>query len=467
MPGKDEIYENKNRGAESDLILKYLSQNQEDVNSEFSKVLVSLFPNQAPDLLLKQLGEGDNAKTDKLIKMLSPLDPPGFKSLLWPIMEKADSHLYSTILEVIGEPKNRHVQLMLENALNSSNPRILTTAIKGVICNEYSGLAEKATSKWKSLLESRQLSDQLAALDIMRFVHSVPYEAEQLVRDYRLIILSLLQRENDRVKRRALESLQSWPEQSFMEIAPDLKKLFVTGDVNLRLLCVNSSYLLSRPDYQAITSSALNDANSHVREAAVKLIFRREENSIELLTGWLTNLNKGSFRAQQGMIDILYENKIPAGIMAKVIMWKTGQLEETQDALSYISSVDTSKDSALEVLRYTLLEKRDQLMDLVLGALRSIESPDIIAVVRSGVHSKDSRYISQAVEVLRDMKNKHVATVLGDILENMDHRTKYRRVQKAIEFSSIESLLTWCQRQSDPWLQSCATQIRQQAVVLA
>ena len=465
MPSQEELNKNENKGAESDLILKYLSQNREEVNNEFSKVLVSVFPNEAPDLLLKQLGEGDNAKTDKLVKMLSPLDPPGFKTQLWPIMEKADSHLFSTILDAVVEPKNKRVQSALEKALNSKNPRILATGIKGVIVNEYAELAELAINQWKSLLGSGYLSNQLAVLDLMQYVHSVPYEADELTKSYRLVILALLQQENDRVKRRVLESLQAWPEQSFTDIAPDLKKLFVTGDVNSRLQCVKNCYLLSREDYQSITSSALNDANSRVRETAVRLIFRREDNSIELLTGWLTNINKGSFRAQKAMIDILYENNIPAGAMAKVILWKTNQLEETQEALDYLIKLDKRDDSALEVLRYTLLEKRDQLVDIVLSALRSIESPDIISVVRSGIHSGDSRYIAQAVEVLHDMKNKHVANVLGDILENMDRKKKNKKAQKTIEFTSLISVLSWCQKQSDPWLQSCAAQITQEIAV--
>jgi len=465
MPSKEELSANEGRGGESDLILKYLSQNQEDVNNEFFKVLVSVFPNEAPELLLKQLGEGDNAKTDKLIKILSPLNPPGFRNQLWPIMESADNHLYATILNALLEPGNRQVQFALERALNSKNPRILGTGIKGVIISEYSDLAELAIARWKLLLSSGQLSYQLAALDLMKYVHNVPYEAEPLTAAYRPVILALLQQENDRLKRRALDSLRYWPEQRFEDIAPDVKKLFVTGDVNMRLLCINSCHLLSRTDYQAISMSALNDANSRVRAAAIQLIYQREDNSIELLTGWLTNLNNGSFRAQKAMIDVLFENNIPAGAMAKVIMWKTNQLEETQEALDYITKVNNGKDSALQVLRFTLLEKRDQLVDIVLSALRSIEAPDIISVVRSGIHSGDSRYIAQAIEVLHDMKNKHVATVLGDILENMDRKKRHRRAQKTIEFNSLQSLLDWCQKQSDPWLQSCATQITDQIAV--
>ncbi|WP_455220483.1 hypothetical protein [Kaarinaea lacus] len=467
MPSQEDLNDRGASGSETELILKYLSQNQDSANNEFSKVLVSVFPNEAPDILLKQLGEGDNAKTDKLIKILSPLDPPGFRTELWPIMEKADNHLFSTILDAVVEPKNQRVQAALEKALKSTNPRILATGIKGVIVYEYADLAEQAIDQWKKLLGSSQLPDQLAVLELMQYVHSVPYEAEQLTRDYRQKILALLQQDNARVKHRALESLQAWPEQSFTEISHHLKQLFATGDINLRLQCVINSYLLSRPDYQAITMKALNDANSRVREAAVRLIFQREDNSIELLTGWLTNHNTGSFRAQKAMIDVLYENNAPAGAMAKVIIWKTNQLEETQGALDFITQQDKTGDSALQVLYYTLAEKRDQLVDIVLSALRSIESPDIISVVRSGIHSKDSRYIAQACEVLHDMKNKHVATVLGDILENLDRKKKYKEAEKAMELMNLESMLSWCQKQSDPWLRECATEIIEQTAVSA
>jgi hypothetical protein len=467
MPSQEDLSEDQPRGSETELILKYLSQNQEGANNEFSKMLISAFPNEAPDILLKQLGEGDNAKTDKLIKILSPLDPPGFKSQLWPIMENADNHLFSTVLDAVVEPKNQQVQQALQKALKTENSRILATGIKGVIVYEYAELAEQAIRQWKALLASDHIQDQLAVLELLQYVHDVPYEAETLINAYRQIILTLLQQESARVKHRALESLQAWPEQSFAEISPYLKRLFVTGDINLRLQCVNNSYLLSRPDYQDITMSALNDTNSRVREAAVHLIFKREDNSIELLTGWLTGQNVGSFRAQKAMIDVLYENNVPAGAMAKVILWKTNQLEEAQEALNFITKSNVSNDPALQVLHYTLAEKRDQLVDIVLSALRSIESPDIISVVRSGIHSKDSRYIAQACEVLHDMKNKHVATVLGDILENLDRKKKSRKAQKTIEFTDLQDLLSWCLKQSDPWLKTCATQITEQIAVPA
>lgn len=459
MPTQEDLSDSDSRGRETELILKYLSQNQGNTDNEFSKVLVSVFPDEAPELLLKQLGEGDNAKTDKLVKILSPLDPPGFKAQLWPIMERADSHLFSTILNVLVEPKNQRVQTALEKSLKSKNPRIRSTGIKGVIVHEYAELAEQAIEQWKAMLASQQLADQLAVLELIQYVHNVPYEADQLTKAYRQIVIALMQHDNARVKYRALESLQQWPAQSFNGVSPYLKYLFETGDINLRLRCVDSCYLLSRLDYQNITTKALNDTSSRVREAAVRLIYQREDNSIELITGWLTKQNMGSFRAQRAMIDVLYENNIPAGAMAKVIMWKTNQLEETQEALNYITQQKYMDESALQVLRYTLLEKRDQLVDIVLSALRSIESPDIISVVRSGIHSKDSRYIAQACEVLHDMKNKHVATVLGDILENMDRKRKSRKSEKTIEFRDLKSLLSWCQRQSDPWLKDCATQI--------
>ena len=465
MPNQEDINNSGSKSVESDLILKYLSQSQGNANNEFSKMLVSTFPNEAPELLLKQLGEGNNAKTDKLIKILSPLDPPGFKTQLWPIMEKADNHLFSTILDTVVEPENMRVKSALEKALQSNSPRIIVTGIKGVVLHEYAELAEKAIDQWKALLVSEHLQDQLAVLELMLYVHSVPYEAEKLTSGYRQLMIRLLCQDNLRIKRRALELLQDWPEQSFTEISPYLDEIYSVGDVHLRTHCVNSCFLLSRPDYQALTMKALNDANTRVREASVRVIFKREENSIELFTGWLTNQNKGSFRAQKAMIDILYENNVPAGAMAKVITWKTNQLEETQQALDYIAKVDTATDSALQVLHYTLAEKREQLLDIVLSALRSIESPDIIAVVRSGIHSKDSRYIAQACEVLRDMKNKHLATVLGDILEDLDRKKKYKKAEKVIEFTDLESLLAWCRSQSDPWLKECAKQVTEQLTV--
>jgi hypothetical protein len=467
MPSREDVTNSESKGIESELILKYLSQSQENGNNEFSKMLVSTFPDEAPGLLLKQLSEGNSAKTDKLIKLLSPLDPPGFKTQLWPIMEKADNHLFSTILETIVEPKNQRVQSALENALASSSPRIIVTGIKGVIVHEYAELAEKAIAQWKALLISEQLQDQLAVLELMRYVHNVPYEAEQLTAGYRQIVLKLLQQDNLRIKRRTLELLQYWPEQSFSEIAPYLADTYRIGDINSRVQCINSCFLLSRSDYLALTMKALNDANGRVRDAAVHVIFKREENSIELLTSWLTSQNVGSFRAQKAMIDVLFENHVPAGAMAKVITWKTNQLEETQEALDFVSKVDKRGDSGLRVLQYTLAEKREQLLDIVLSALRSIESPDIIAVVRSGIHSKDSRYIAQACEVLRDMKNKRLATVLGDILENLDRKKKYATVEKSIEFTDLANLLSWCQRQSDPWLKECAKQVTEQMTVAA
>jgi len=467
MPTEDEVRLGGNKSIDSELLFKYLAQSQANLNNEFTKVLIDAFPNEAPELLLRQLSDSNNARADKLIKMLSRLDPPGFKSQLWPIMSKADDHLFATILNAVVEPNTDQVQAALESALESTNPRIVATAIKGIIVYEYAELAEEAILKWTILLHTDRISDQLAVLEILQFVHSVPYEAEQLLSSYRKIILSLLKKDELRLKKSALDALQKWPSQSFNEIAPGIFNIYQDGDINLRLQCINICPLLSRKDYQTLTMQALNDTNERVRESAVRIIFQREENSIELLTGWLTNENKGSFRAQKAMIDILHENHVPAGEMAKVIIWKTRQLEEIQEAMDFVANTSKPGDAGLKVLQYTLTEKRDQLIDILLSALRSFESPDIISVVKYGIYSKDSRYLAQACEVLRDMNNKQLATVLGDILENLDRNNRFCKLRQAGNFSSLEKTLRWCQSQSDPWLATCATQLMEQETVSA
>jgi len=467
MPSGEEISSNGNKNIESELLFKYLSQSQINVNNEFSKVLIATFPNEAPKLLLRQLGESDNAKTDKLIKMLSPLDPPGFKSQLWPILAKADDHLFATVLDAVIEPDTIRVQAALENALQSTNPRIITTGIKGIIVFEYAELARSAIQKWEKLLDSDNVADQIAVLEIVRYVHNVPYEAEKLIEGYRQVILSLLKDSDSRLHKNALSALQDWPSQSFTDIAPSILQLYKEGDTNFRLQCINASALLSRDNYQTLTMLGLNDSSERIREAAVRVIFQREENSIDLLTGWLTSESKGSFRAQKAMIEILHENRVPAGEMAKVILWKTRQLEEIQEALDFVIKTDTGGDTGLKVLRYTLAEKRDQLVDLLLMALRSFESPDIISVIQYGINSKDPRYLAQAWEVLRHMKNKQLATILGDILENLDRNNWFCKLRHVGNFTSLEKTLLWCQKQSDPWLSSCATQLMKQATVLA
>ena len=382
-------------------------------------------------------------------------------------MAKADDHLFATILDTVIEPDTARVHTALEGALQSTNPRIATTGIKGVIVYEYAELAKQAIQQWYMLLQSDRIADQLAVLEIVIYVHNVPYEAEQLINSYRQIILSLLANQDLRINKIALAALQQWPSQSFHEIAPGILRLYEQGDINLRVQCIKSTPLMSRDNYQLLTMLGLNDANERVRVAAIRTIFQREENSIELLTGWLTDKSKGSFRAQKAMIEILHENHVPAGGMAKVILWKTRQLEEIQEALDFVSKTQTADDAGLNVLWYTLVEKRDQLIDLLLSALRSFETPDVIAAVRYGINSKDSRYLAQACEVLRNMKNKQLASILGDILENLDWRNWYCKLQHVGDFTSLEKTLLWCQAQSDPWLAECAAQIMKQTTVSA
>jgi len=467
MPNVNDAKGGSAKNIEAELLFKYLSQSQADVNSEFSKVLIAAFPNEASELLLKQLSESDSAKTDKMIKMLLPLDPPGLKTHLWPMMSKADDHLFATILDAVIEPQADIVRATLSSALDSHNPRIKATGIKGVIKFEYTDLAKHAITKWNSLLYSGDISDQLAVLAILPFVHNVPYEAERLIDGYRRIILLLLENADSRINKNTLDSLQKWPSQRFQEIAPSLFKLFREGDIGMRVQCIKTSLLLALDDYRALTVLALNDASESVRKTAVRTIFLREENSIDLLIGWLTGKNNGSFRAQRAMVEILHENHVPAGEMAKVIVWKTRQLEQIQEALDFFDKIDTSGNTGLKVLKYTLTEKRDQLIDILLSALRSFESPEIIAAVRSGFHSKDSRYLAQACEVLLHMKNKQLARILGDILENLDCSNRFCKLRNVDDFSSLEKVLLWCKAQSDPWLADCAAQLMGQTSVTA
>jgi hypothetical protein len=123
-----------------------------------------------------------------------------------------------------------------------------------------------------------------------------------------------------------------------------------------------------------------------------------------------------------------------------------------RDALyNHIPADNTTAN--IHLMRHLLQEREQQVLQLVLLLLEHMEDPRTIAIIREGLLSGDRRYIASASEAIRHIGNKRLAILLSDLLDDVSHQ-KTQEANK--RFPSLHSILEWCKKRHDPWMQQVA-----------
>ena len=263
---------------------------------------------------------------------------------------------------------------------------------------------------------------------------------------------------NEHVVQCTLHILAKWPEQEFTEIEDKIYELYSSQDKKVRLSVINCSNILSKNKRDSLLTRALEDTSSEIRCLAADKLTATTMYPIEKLSLWLVVDRKGSPRAQEAILQALQKLQPPIEVMQRVAMTLAQSGYIYSRALSMLRKYDGKKSAPTELMIYSLNERIREYVDLALMALEDLENPENIKIVRAGVKSADPRHINRACEALHHMKTKYVIEIIGNILENITYHKEKKNGYQLQPFFNLPSLLLWCVRQDDPWLNLCAEQ---------
>jgi len=438
-------------------VLRGVRHHDSEVAVAFSRLLVDSFPGRAVAIVLERADAADNATTDRLLKMISPLDLSTAVQQLHARARRGDDHLKATILRMLVDKGETSSTTQALGLMGSGNPRLVSTAIHAALRD--SGRPD-VVDKWLGLLNLGE-EGRLAALELIPDMKRVAGpEHEAIETAYRQAITELSENRSVDIRIRVLRGIERWAGACRVDLNGQLAESLVSGDPELRVAAAGCLHLLGTQRRDALLIEALGDGHQRVREAALRSLRKSAVAYQETVLHWLHE-NYGSPRAQLTLLDSLRALELPDALYENLALRKADDACKLHAALTRLDGTFCRhpRSSALALLRHTLNERLEQTVQLALLALEPLHEPGIIATIRAGFSSGDTRHAANACEALFNLDNQHVADRLRDILlQTLDHQ--HARNCTAT-FSSPEQVLEWCTSHKDDWLQICAREALQ------
>jgi hypothetical protein len=439
-------------------IKKGVFHKDDQICISFSIILIESFPEAATGIILERAKKSKSSTKDRLLNLLLPLNDELLQSFLLDNVKTSDNHLKATAYKMLFQLKTEKGKSLLKDALSDENPRIIAAGIVGVFNYKNTKLYANAIDRWNYLINNNDIKNNLAALDIFIYLDFLQQQKGDLLAKYKVLIIKLLNDVNEHVVQCTLHILAKWPEQEFTEIEDKIYELYSSQDKKVRLSVINCSNILSKNKRDSLLTRALEDTSSEIRCLAADKLTATTMYPIEKLSLWLVVDRKGSPRAQEAILQALQKLQPPIEVMQRVAMTLAQSGYIYSRALSMLRKYDGKKSAPTELMIYSLNERIREYVDLALMALEDLENPENIKIVRAGVKSADPRHINRACEALHHMKTKYVIEIIGNILENITYHKEKKNGYQLQPFFNLPSLLLWCVRQDDPWLNLCAEQ---------
>ncbi len=437
-----------------------LSKGVHDADSQmsisFAKILVESFPERAASIILARAKEADLATRNQLLELLHESASTELEAQLWEWYDSADDHLRGSILAILFAHNSNRAAAMLPELLASANARVRATAIRGALAVGTDQQRRDAIAAWCDLVDADIPGAHLAALELVDSLEQVGDQQPALLGAYRRVITDSLNNEASRVQQKALAALAQWPDVPAEPLDDELSALLNSTDAATRAACVTCAPFVSNTKRGGFLERGLEDSSPKVRAAAAQALLLYMDHPLETAAVWLSEETHGSPRAQAALLEALPESSLTRDTMEAIAANKAATAYRLVKARSIVAANDADVTSAHQLLLHALRERAAQYIDLALLALRGLERPEEISVVRGALHSEDSRHTTRACEVLRNMRATNTAKLLSDVIESLNSEQETRTGMGAVPFFNLQGVLLWCEQTRDPWLRDCA-----------
>lgn len=447
-----------NTDSNDNELLEELSSKLNEKNAltiDLARYISAYYPMNASSIIIQHINDTDHATKDQIIKLLSCNYSNDLHKYLLSQLDTSDSHLKHTILKTLFDSRRSDVERLIPSYLESDNPRIKAAGIYGALIYQKKDCSDETITIWLQLIRSKMINENIASLELISNIESCTNSKQVLINAYKSTIITLLNNESDRVLKLTIENLKYWPLPKFEKITTLVYEIYKRTQPSIRLECVKLCHLFSESAQLSLITDALEDNSSIVRDQAVEQIIINRAYTPSELVKWITIENKGSPRSQLSIMKALQKHKISKQEMKEIALAKAIDASLITQAIKMIESDDQYHSiPSLELLNYTLMEKRQETIDLALFAMHTLENPQDIDIIRAGIKTENPRVLSNACEVLLNMNERDIADILIEIFENLSKKPSNKNSIQ--EFTNTAELLDWCSKRSDPWLQTCS-----------
>ncbi|MEN8107068.1 MAG: MFS transporter [Pseudomonadota bacterium] len=441
----------------SDEISRGIHHEDPDVAVAFSRLLVESFPQDAAVPIIARAGTADTATADRLLKLLSSTDLTTQQDRLHELMSKGDAHFQATIIRLMTDQNMRTNSADVGNLLESSNPRLCATGIHAALGHANIADIRRSIEKWTNLLAG-DINECHAAFDIMTDVEQLDDENRAMLEAaYREAFARLLM-PGEQNRTRTLRAISRWQAIPGLDLRETLVTAMDDSDPDLREAAAACIHHLDTTNRTNLFLQAAGDSHPRVRKAAVtaagKAWENYEEAALELLQG-----NRGNPRAQRVLLESLFGSAIPPSEFGKIAVSRADEAQRLQQAVHTLNNTTAADSDARSITAIALQERLEQTIQLALLALEPMHEPGLIQTISAGFASQDERHIANASEALTTLDCDYASALLDKVLQKTPHKHATGHGQP---FNGSKDVLEWCARQTDEWLNECASHALQQ-----
>ena len=152
------------------------------------------------------------------------------------------------------------------------------------------------------------------------------------------------------------------------------------------------------------------------------------------------------------LLETLIVNGVNHDVLEQIVMVKSAHAADLYCAVNAMKH-QVVDSPAYRVTSMALEERLYQTVDLALLALQPTMDSDVIAVIRAGINTRDSRFNASACEAMQCLKSKNFMHLLTGLVSR-DYNVTVKSSTSRV-FNGIADVYKWCLQQSDPWIHDC------------
>jgi len=433
-----------------DAMRRNVAQGDNEIAIACAAELAEQDPASAKEQILARLSTADMRTQDRLLKLLLQLDPAQAHDCLQRVLGRADEHLRGTLFERLFAMRDPRVCADVEALLGAENPRLAALGIYGVHQYRLVSLQARADATLTALLCAEPPGALIAALEQL---------ARQPVLRHEMDLRRLASHTDARVRTKALTTLAAWPNDEITEFTAILTECSRDDDLEVRRAAARCYRRLAPPERRRLCFLGIEDADPVIRDRAACTLLTFGGAAADELIVWLQGC-QGSPRAQASVLDTLLRNDPPSAMLERIALCKVRQAREyVQHRRSLEFEAGAGIDPVgLELLAIVLTERAQQGVDLALAAISRVEGPEVIGLIRAGLHSGDRRDIAYAGEALRHLDNRSLAGMLAEVLEDIEQSGPSSDGWR--KTGVTDACLAVLAHIGDPWLCACINRAR-------
>lgn len=442
----------------TDEIASGIDHEDPDIAIAFARLLAESFPQDAAGPIIARARTADTATADQLLSLMSCTNITGQQDQLRELMTTGDAHFRATITRLIADQDAHGNNSDISDLLESDNPRLRATGIHVGLKHANPADRQRAINTWTDLLTG-SINECLAAFDIMADTAQLDDENRAIIENaYNAAFTRLLMTVEQGARTRILQAISHWQTIPGIDLRETLVTAMDDSDPDLRQAAANCICHVDEPHRINLFLKAAGDSHPLVRQAAVSAAGRAWENYEEMALELLRS-NRGSPRAQQTILESLFDSALPHSEFGKIAVSKAGEAQLLQQAVYTLKNATAADSDARNITAIALQERLEQTIQLALLALEPLHEPGLIQTIRAGFASRDERHIANASEALATLDCEYASTLLDKVLHSSPGDPVPGHEQP---FRGLKDVIEWCATHTDEWLNECASYASQQ-----